>query len=198
MVECSKCKDWFHGACLGLSDSEINQILLFFCKECLLTNSSLKIIHKDYTKEHTKPLFKKQGILSVYNLYPYNCMLELFKILKFRTPYCVFELFNLIPSQAGRNLTIKLPSYSLQCQKQTFVYQATLLWNKIHKELLKPSVITLHTSHTGKLNLQPSDCITLDFSTKIGSFKAKLRRILFNTQSLGGNIDWSINNYLSV
>ena len=29
----------------------------------------------------TKPLFKKYGILSVYNLYPYYNLLELYKIL---------------------------------------------------------------------------------------------------------------------
>ena len=198
MVECGKCKDWFHSKCLNLSDSEIDQILLFFCTECTAANPSLKIVFKDYSKEHTKPLFKKHGILSVYNLYPYYCLLELYKILKFRTPYCMIELFNLLPNQAGRNLTIKLPAYFLHCQKQTFVYKATLLWNKLHKELLKPSTVTLHISHTNKLNLEPSECIILDYTTKVVSFKTALRHILFNIQSKGGNFDWTTNNYLNI
>ena len=39
-----------------------------------------------YVKEHTKPIFKKQGILAVQNLYFMHCFMETFKILKFRLP----------------------------------------------------------------------------------------------------------------
>ena len=113
MIECNKCKDWYHNTCLNLSESEINEILIFFCPECKAANPSHKIVRKDYSKEHTKPLFKKYGILSVYNLYPYYNLLELYKILKFRTPYCMYELFNLLPNQAGRNLTLTIPAENL-------------------------------------------------------------------------------------
>ena len=198
MIECGKCKDWFHSTCLNMSDSEINQILLYFCVECLTANSSLKIVYKDYSKEHTKPLFKKHGILSIYNLYPYHCLLDLYKILKFRTPYCLYELFNIVPNQASRNLTIKLPSHTLQCQKHTFVYKAILLWNKLHKELLKTSTVMIHITHTARLNLEASEYIFLDFSTKVASFKTRLRRTLLSTQSKGGTIDWSIENYVNI
>ena len=198
MIECSKCKDWFHNVCLNMSDSELYQILLYFCVGCCSTNPSLKIIYKDYSKEHTKPLFKKHEILSVYNLYPYHCLLELYKILKFRVPHCLFGLFNLLPNQSGRNLTIKLPSNSLQCQKQTFIYKSTILWNKFHKELLKPSVVTLHNDHTKLLNLESSECTFLDFSTKVATFKSGLRRILLRTQSKGGSIEWSADNYVNI
>ena len=72
MIECNKlCKDWYHNTCLNLSEREINEILISFCPECKAANPSHKIVRKDYSKEHTKPLFKKYGILSVYNLYPY-------------------------------------------------------------------------------------------------------------------------------
>ena len=200
MIECNKCKDWYHNSntCLNLSEREINEILIFFCPECKEANPSHKIVRKDYSKEHTKPLFKKYGILSVYNLYPYYNLLELYKILKFRTPYCMYELFNLLPNQAGRNLTLTIPLSSLQCQQKTFVYKATLLWNKLHKQLLKTSSVTLHSSHTDQLNLLPSECIVLDFTTKVVFFKTKLRRILLDLQSKGGNFDWTTNNYLSI
>ena len=198
MIECNKCKDWYHNTCLNLSEREINEILIFFCPECKATNPSHKIVRKDYSKEHTKPLFKKYGILSVYNLYPYYNLLELYKILKFRTPYCMYELFKLLPNQAGRNLTLTIPLSSLQCQQKTFVYKATLLWNKLHKQLLKTSSVTLHSSHTDQLNLLPSECIVLDFTTKVVFFKTKLRRILLDLQSKGGNFDWTTNNYLSI
>ena len=49
-----------------------------------------------YDKEHTKPLFNSYHILTVNNLYVYHCFIELFKILKFRQPYSLFELFKLL------------------------------------------------------------------------------------------------------
>ena len=199
MIECGKCKEWFHSTCLNLPESTLNQTLLYFCKECLSrdTRKSLKIITIDYSKEHTKPLFKKHEILSIFNLYPYFCLIELYKVLKFRTPYCVFELFQCIPNQTGRNLTLNIPAHNLRCQKQTFVYQTTLFWNKTHKNLLKPVKVKIHSSHTSKLNLLDSDCIFLDFSTKVAAFKLGLKVYLFQKQSNGGKFDWSINNYES-
>ena len=46
-----------------------------------------------YQKEHTKPLFKTYEILAIHNLYAYHCFIELFKILKFRQPYSLYESF---------------------------------------------------------------------------------------------------------
>ena len=142
MIECGKCKEWFHNICLNLHESTLNQTLLYFCKECLSrdTRKSLRIITIDYSKEHTKPLFKKHDILSIFNLYPYFCLIELYKALKFRIPY---ELFQRIPNPSGRNLTLMIPAHTIRCQKQTFVHQTTLFWNKMHKNLLKPSAVLL-------------------------------------------------------
>ena len=109
----------------------------------------------------------------------------------------MYELTQLLPSQTGRNLTIKIPSFTLQCQKRTFFYQAALLWNKLHKQLLKPSKVTLHYTHTDKLNLLESECIFLDSTTKVSNFKSGLKKILTNIQSHGGKLDWSKANYLS-
>ena len=55
MIECGKCKEWFHNTCLNLPESTLNQTLLYFCKECILKDSrkSLKIVSIDYSKEHT-------------------------------------------------------------------------------------------------------------------------------------------------
>ena len=183
----------------NLPESTLNQTLLYFCKECILKDSrkSLKIVSIDYSKEHTKPLFKKHDVLSIFNLYPYYCLIELYKALKFRTPYCVFELFQRIPNVAGRNLTLMIPAHTIRCQKQTFIYQTTLFWNKLHKKLLKPSAVKMHASHTNRLNLLDSECIFLDFSTKVATLKSGLKKYLFETQSSGGRTDWSTYNYFS-
>ena len=47
-----------------------------------------------YKREHTKPLFIKKSIMTVYNLYFYHCSTDIFKILKFRSPISLF-LYNL-------------------------------------------------------------------------------------------------------
>ena len=153
-----------------------------------------KIIYKDYTKEHTKPLFKKHEILSIHNLYPYYCLLELYKILKFRTPYSLFELLKLLDGRSG-NLNLAVPMTSLQCQRQSFFYQSTVLWNKCYKKLLTLSKAVLHSDHTTALNLTSSEFVFFDFSTKVGSFKTRLRIMLHNLQSSGDETSWSELNY---
>ena len=74
----------FNNVCLNLPESAIHQMLLYFCKECILKDSrnSLKIIPVDYSlkivflkRAHVKPLFKKHDILSIFNIYPYYCLI---------------------------------------------------------------------------------------------------------------------------
>ena len=84
-----------------------------------------------YTKEHTKPLFNKLKILTAQNLFTYCCISEIYKILMFRTPYSLYQLINL--SKRDSSNLIILPQYS-----KTFLYEASKLWNAIHKCLIKP------------------------------------------------------------
>ena len=185
-----------HDECINLSRSEINQILIYFCPCCLNNDKTLKIVHQDYSKEHTKPLFKKHDILTIYNLFPYHSLLELYKILKFRIPYSLYELFT-YTSQKGSNIVIRTPIGSLRCQRQAFTYQAVIFWNKLHKQILIPSKVKLHDDYKTKLNLLDSECIFYDLSTKVTTFKSNLKRILHNTQSNGDEFSWTTNNYLS-
>ena len=194
MANCGKCKNSFHLDCINYDEAEINKILLFFCESCTFNKAYPKIIYKDYTKEHTKPLFKKHEILSIHNLYPYYCLLELYKILKFRTPYSLFELLKLLDGRSG-NLNLAVPMTSLQCQRQSFFYQSTVLWNKCYKKLLTLSKAVLHSDHTTALNLTSSEFVFFDFSTKVGSFKTRLRIMLHNLQSSGEETSWSELNY---
>jgi hypothetical protein len=194
MANCGSCKNLFHPDCINYDEAEINQILLFFCESCTLDKEYPKIIYKDYTKEHTKPLFKKHEILSIHNLYPYYCLLELYKILKFRTPYSLFEVLRILDGRSG-NINLAVPMTSLQCQRQNFFYQSTVLWNKYYKKLLTPSKAVLHSDHTTALNLTSSEFVFFDFSTNVGSFKTRLRNMLHLIQSSGDEISWSELNY---
>ena len=76
-----------------------------------------------YSREHSKPLFTKNEIMTVYNLYKYHTVLLAFKILKFRTPIALHGCFNLSYRKATLLLTPR-PSIN-------FIYQASSLWNKV-------------------------------------------------------------------
>ena len=80
---------------------------------------------KFYAKESTKPLFTKHEILAAENLYRHRCLMELFKILKSRTPISLFSLFSI--SNRKDNLLIT------PCPTSQFMYKSAWLWNEFRK-----------------------------------------------------------------
>ena len=82
----------------------------------------------NYCLEHTKPLFNEWKILTLINLHTYYCFMELFKILKYRCPISLYELFIIAP-RSDKQLLI-LPKINLERSKQNFVFTSTLIWNK--------------------------------------------------------------------
>ena len=159
---------------------------------------SLKIIYKNYIKEHTKSLFNSHNILTVHNLYTYHTLLELYKILKFRSPYCVFELFSSFETRQ-MDLTIPVPKDKMQCKRVSFVHQAIVQWNKFYKQLIKPYTIPVHRDYIIMHNLLP-DSVTIhyDYSTKVSVFKSRLSKLLFQSQSKGDENSWEITNTMYI
>ena len=80
-----------------------------------------------YEKEHTKPLFKKHKLLTIQNLYSYHCFMEIFKILKFRTPISLHTLYK-ISRRSETTLITPKPSTH-------FLYQSAFIWNKIRPKI---------------------------------------------------------------
>jgi hypothetical protein len=74
-----------------------------------------------YQKEHTKPLFKKNSLLTVHNLYKHTCLMEMFKINKLEVPVPLLNLFHRSKIRSDRFITSK-PS-------TLFVYQSAKFWN---------------------------------------------------------------------
>ena len=196
MVECGKCRTWFHADCINKSESQLKSILIYFCQSCLSMHKNLKIITKDYSKEHTKALFKSHNILTIYNLYPYHVLLELYKILKFRMPYCMYELLNMTQCN-GRGLSIVTPKVTLSSQKRTFIYNAVILWNKMYKSIIRPFTIKLHDMHRLRCDSYNPEVSYYDLSTTVSTFKSKVKDLLYKTQILG-DINWSPINNLCV
>ena len=65
-----------------------------------------------YSREHTKPLFTEYNLLAVRNLYHYFCTVDVFKILKFRQPITLYEMYQL--SHRETSLALILPERSRQ------------------------------------------------------------------------------------
>ena len=76
-----------------------------------------------FEKEHTKPIFNQLSILSIHNLYTYHCFMEVFKILKLRTPISLHSKYN-ISKRKPTTLISSLPSNS-------FIYRSTFIWNTL-------------------------------------------------------------------
>ena len=88
-----------------------------------------------YRKEHTKPLFNTQKILTVYNLYIYMAVNEIGKLLTLRSPAILFEQVKL-SSRNKENLIVIESS----CQKESSYHNASSFWNMYIKKLDIPNV----------------------------------------------------------
>ena len=84
---------------------------------------------KNYCLEHTKPLFHKQKILSIFNLYVYHTLINTFKILKTHTPVSLFDLVS--QSQRGTNFLLHLPKVTLDISKNNFIFKSCFIWNNL-------------------------------------------------------------------
>ena len=187
MIECNKCKIWYHNNCIGLNEADTKNILLYFCQNCINTDcrGSLKVIYRDYCLENTKPLFNNHKIMTVHNLYSYHTFLEIYKILKFRTPYCIFQDLFHDNRERHMDLAIEVPMTRLHCQRVTFIYQGILLWNRYYKQLLIPFTIPLHHEYRLLHNLTEFTSIHYDYSTKVSAVKSKLSNIILQAQKQG-------------
>ena len=115
--------------------------------------------------EHTKPLFTKNGILALENLYTYHTFIETFKILKLHTPISLYNLYN---KSFRKELTLIVSS----SPTSDFVSRSTTLWNIISPKL------KLH-----------------DYSYKISLAKSNIKKSLILVQNVGDKYSWCEDNF---
>ena len=140
-------------------------------KTCARTRpkEAMRLDSKFYEREHTKPLFVKHSLMTLHNLYSYHCCNELYKVLKYRTPIALFDIFCLSKRPGKETLIITtLPTDS-------FVHQASGLWNTIRQIL----------------NIN-------DFNITHNTFKCKLKNLILSSQGKGDIAEWNPSkNFLS-
>ena len=128
---------------------------------------SQKLCCQFYEKEHTKPIFNRLKILTVQNLFKYHCITEIFKIMKFRTPYSLYELIQV--SVRDSSYTIILP-----IKTETFIWKASKAWNTIYKYVLN-----------NKKGL----------ATSVNSIKHRSKAIILECQALHNPQEWKPDNF---
>ena len=109
----------------------------------------------------------KNKILNLKNLYLYHCANETFKILKFRSPIVVHNLYK-FSTRGQRNLFIITPP-----PYNTFIYKSSVIWNSV-KSIFKID----------------------DLATSVSILKLKLKTYFLNKQLLGDAENWVENNFI--
>ena len=120
-----------------------------------------------HQKEHTKPLLNNLKLLSVQNLFKYYSISEIFKIMKFRCPYPLYD--NVHISNRDTSLNIILPQ-----KNNTFLYRAAQLWNIIHKQIVK--------SDSG-------------LETSVSLVKMRAKTLILDCQAAGERDHWIDQNF---
>jgi hypothetical protein len=138
---------------------------------------------KDYCLEHTKPLFTKNGLLTVHNLYQKHTFMECFKVMKYKTPIAMYQL--LTPNQASHRNLLICPKVHLTISKDNFLFKASQIWNySINKILDKPDI----DPHTNLLI--PGSVDNSDLTTSVPYTKNKITNLLLDTQKQGDEWEW--------
>ena len=150
---------------------------------------------KDFTLEHTKPLFNKHKLLTVHNLYTLHLLCQTFKILKYHTPISIFNLMPQISLSRSHYIALKTPKINLDISKNNFIFNACSLWNgSTQKIFSKPYKDTKLVNSVAELIIPGSQKYS-DMTCPTSIFKNRLKNVLVSAQMSGEKSDWTKCNF---
>ena len=116
-----------------------------------------------FSREHAKPLFNDNNILTLHNLHNYHTAIETFKILKYRTPISLYSMFTM---SHRKDTLLITPSSS-----HGFIHTSSALWNLVRQKfkIYEFSVM------------------------KVGSLKTSLKKFVLSCQKTGDIMVWNDN-----
>ena len=160
-----------------------------FYNTCARIKSYDEQMNPNYEKEHTKPLFSKNELLTIHNLYNYHIIMEVFNILKYRKPYALYEKFKFSERKELKLITHKTKHAE---RLQNFVCNSILKWNKLYRDLFEHvNPIEIR----GLLRIVPGSVAGSDLTAKSSTIKLKLKTILLNIQNKGHDTEWDPRNF---
>ena len=112
--------------------------------------------------------------------------MDMYKIIKYRVPISLYELF--LPSPRISNFLMCLPKVNLDISKQNFVFSGSLIWNSIIGDLLNKCL----PNESGIMVPGSSD-----LAAPISIIKNRLKNNLLKIQQLetpGRSKEWMPNN----
>ena len=133
--------------------------------------------NKNFTLEHTKPLFNDKGILNLQNLYVYHVFMETFKIAKFSTPITMRNIIKFLPRTD--KLKLEVPLVKLDVSQQNFSFKCTQIWNEFLPKVLE----RCEPSKNGLII--PGSATNSDLAASSSFIKRKIRNTLLSHQKLG-------------
>ena len=144
---------------------------------------------KDFTLEHTKPLFCENKFLTLQNIYIMRSLVELFKILKLQSPVSIYNIFKFCPKTHHSKLLC--PKYKLDISKNNFTVNSIVLWNEKINYLFDQPTFCIPKCTNGLQLIIPGNVKNSDPTMSINTFKSRLRKTLLNLQNEGNPNEWS-------
>ena len=141
---------------------------------------------KIFCLEHTKPLFNEHKILSLHNLYTQSTFMELFKIIKYRSPISMYNLFKF--STRDGTLNLRLPCINLETTKSNFIFKVSSIWNSLIGSIFNKCQLSKNN-----LIIIPGSEVGSDMSASTGMVKYKLKTHLYEVQNTGDEINWVLS-----
>ena len=151
---------------------------------------------KDFTLEHTKPLFVKHGLLSIHNLYILRSLIELLKIVKLHSPISLHSFFKYV--SLNSSFRLHLPIIRLEISKRNYTYNAIKLWNICIGKILDPPILSAKPFSIGFQYIISGNTVNSDLTISVGLFKKRLTNLLVATQKEGNPSEWEISNTLMI
>ena len=155
----------------GCANGDKIKPLFILQKRALRNLFSIRRVSK-HVRGHTKPIFQKLKILTVYNVYNYMTIMNLEKAIRNSEPASLCEILKLDP--LNRRKTLFVPLFKRSCYQNSYCYQAPKLWN------------LLASSPNYSNN-------TTDAPTLL-SMKSRLKSFLLTLQSYGDKYEWIKSN----
>ena len=149
------------------------------------------VAKKNYILEHTKPIFNEMGLLSLHHLHIYHTFIDMFKILKYKTPVTLYKLFTLTFRSTG--LLAVLPETTYSLVKCNFIFKASSIWNTlIEKVMNKCEPLKNQTNPALNGIIIPGSAVGSDLAAFVSKIKKKLKNILLDVQTLDtpGQLGW--------
>ena len=96
---------------------------------------------KNFQLEHTKLIFNDMNLLSLHHLYiyTYHTFIDTLKLLKYRIPISIFELFKSSPRDVNKRLLV--PRVKLDLPKDNCLFQVSCIWNELVPKLMNTCII---------------------------------------------------------